>query len=146
MAGASDPPRIPLIVGAHHRTGSLTLRDRLFVEDADVPSFLASLKERGIDQAVVLSTCDRVEVLTVSGNVEKDAAVLGDVLNHAGMPVQELSPSLVSLTKRMPCVTCSGSRHRWKALLWGSRKFWDKSRPATGLPEIRGWHRVIWKP
>lgn len=98
MAGDSDPPRIPLIVGVHHRTGSLTVRDRLFVEDADVPTFLATLKERGIDQAVVLSTCDRVEVLTVSGNIEMDAAVLGDVLGaHAGLPIQELSPSLVSL-------------------------------------------------
>ncbi|MEX0695539.1 MAG: glutamyl-tRNA reductase [Rhodospirillales bacterium] len=98
MAGTSDPPRIPLIVGAHHRTGSLTLRDRLFVEDADVPAFLARLRERGIEQAVVLSTCDRVEVLTVSGNTETDTGVLGEVLGtHAGLPVQELSSSLVSL-------------------------------------------------
>ncbi len=51
-----------LVVGANHRSSSMILRDRLFVEDEAAPYILERLKEAGIDQALVLSTCDRVEV------------------------------------------------------------------------------------
>lgn len=40
----------------------MILRDRLFVEDEAAPYILEKLKNAGIDQALVLSTCDRVEV------------------------------------------------------------------------------------
>ena len=52
----------PVVVGVNHRSSSMALRDRLFVEDPLVPSFLAGLKEQGLTEAMVLSTCDRVEV------------------------------------------------------------------------------------
>lgn len=52
----------PLVVGANHRSSSMLLRDRLFVEEDAMPEFLAELKRAGIDQALVMSTCDRVEV------------------------------------------------------------------------------------
>ncbi|MBC8269479.1 MAG: glutamyl-tRNA reductase [Rhodospirillaceae bacterium] len=51
-----------LVVGANHRSSSMILRDRLFVEDTDAPFILERLKNAGIEQALVLSTCDRVEV------------------------------------------------------------------------------------
>ncbi|MBI5165807.1 MAG: glutamyl-tRNA reductase [Magnetospirillum sp.] len=51
-----------VIVGANHRSASLSLRDVLFVDDAAAPGVLAQLKAAGIAEAVVLSTCDRVEV------------------------------------------------------------------------------------
>ena len=41
------------------------LRDRLFLEDDGVPIFLARLSAMGIDEAILLSTCDRVEVLNI---------------------------------------------------------------------------------
>ena len=59
----------PVVVGTNYRKSSLSLRDRLFVEDAVVTPFLQKLRERGIAQAMVLSTCDRVEVLAVHENV-----------------------------------------------------------------------------
>jgi glutamyl-tRNA reductase len=55
-----------LVVGANHRSSPLALRDRLFVEDAAVPGFLARLQEAGLRQALALSTCDRVEVQAVA--------------------------------------------------------------------------------
>ena len=104
MAGTPDTPRIPIIVGANHRTGGLTLRDRLFVEDAELPGFLEKLRDGGIDQAVVLSTCDRVETLIISENAEADGKLLSNMLaEHAGMPVAEIEPSLV-LLKQMDAV------------------------------------------
>mgnify|MGYP003653685583 CR=1 FL=1 len=50
-----------VVVGASHKTSSAALRDRLFIEDADVPAVLVALQLGGFDQALVISTCDRVE-------------------------------------------------------------------------------------
>ncbi len=55
-----------VVVGANHRTSSADLRDRIFIDDASAPAFLERLKAGGIDQAIVLSTCDRVEVQMVA--------------------------------------------------------------------------------
>ncbi len=52
-----------IVAGVNHRTASLGLRDRLFVEDAELPSALALLKAAGFDQALLLATCDRVEIV-----------------------------------------------------------------------------------
>ncbi len=51
-----------LVVGANHRSSSMILRDRLFVEDEAAPFILERLKNAGVEQALILSTCDRVEV------------------------------------------------------------------------------------
>ncbi|PKU26326.1 glutamyl-tRNA reductase [Telmatospirillum siberiense] len=69
----------PIIVGANHRSSSLALRDALFVDDAAQPFFLAALRQAGLAQAVVLSTCDRVEVLTM----HHDAAVAEAIIAQA---------------------------------------------------------------
>ena len=53
----------PFVVGVNHRSCGITLRDRLFISDHEVPSFLNHLREKGINEACVVSTCDRVEVL-----------------------------------------------------------------------------------
>lgn len=53
-----------VVVGANHRSSSIALRDALFVEDAAVPAVLARLRDDcGLSQAMVLATCDRVEVM-----------------------------------------------------------------------------------
>ena len=58
----SEPETLrPMIVGANHRASAMSLRDRLFVEDAQVPGVLDQLRTAGLDQAMVLSTCDRVD-------------------------------------------------------------------------------------
>ncbi|WP_448191701.1 glutamyl-tRNA reductase [Azospirillum sp. sgz301742] len=54
-----------LVIGASHRTCSGSLRDWLATEEAEVPDMLAHLKAAGFEQALWLSTCDRVEVHAV---------------------------------------------------------------------------------
>ena len=43
----------------------MMLRDRLFVEDRALPEFFERLRLSGISQALVLATCDRVEIQTI---------------------------------------------------------------------------------
>ncbi len=51
-----------LVVGANHRSASLSLRDQLFVDDDTAGIFLDDLRRRGLDDCLILSTCDRVEI------------------------------------------------------------------------------------
>jgi len=56
----------------------MILRDRLFVEEEAEPLILERLKEAGINQALILSTCDRVEVQAFC----EDDSIDGDELVH----------------------------------------------------------------
>jgi glutamyl-tRNA reductase len=65
---AKDPDASPdalaglAVVGLDHRTASPALRDALFLTEPEREAFAASLREAGLGQAIVLSTCDRLEV------------------------------------------------------------------------------------
>jgi len=61
MAAVSGPSRL-LVVGANHRTSTVALRERLLVDDNQAPVLLDRLRDQGLDQAILLATCDRVEV------------------------------------------------------------------------------------
>jgi glutamyl-tRNA reductase len=58
----SDTGIRPVVIGFGHRLSSAALRDRLFIEDREIDGVLADLRAAGLTQAIVLSTCDRVEV------------------------------------------------------------------------------------
>lgn len=62
----SRAPRLDdlLIVGVNHRSAPADLRNRLYVEEEDLPARLAELKSAGVAPALVLCTCDRVEIAT----------------------------------------------------------------------------------
>ncbi len=90
MSETAGTRRRPLVVGANHRTSSLGLRDRLFVEDADVPAMLAALRAAGIEEALVLSTCDRVEVQAASDTADAAERILQRLADHGDVPLEEL--------------------------------------------------------
>ncbi len=53
------------VIGVSHRTCPDSLRERLYVDDSEVAAVIGTLRIRGVREAVVLSTCDRVEVAAV---------------------------------------------------------------------------------
>jgi len=84
-----------LVVGANHRSSSMILRDRLFVEDAAAPFILERLKNAGIEQALVLSTCDRVEVQAfcrdlVVSEAETARCIIEILAEHGELGPQEM--------------------------------------------------------
>lgn len=100
MADPSVSKGRPLVVGANHRSSSMGLRDRLFVEDSEMPGFLGRLRRAGFDQALVLSTCDRIEVqAVVAGDGEGgedgedgDARrIVAEMAGFAGIGIDELA-------------------------------------------------------
>ncbi|MEE8446009.1 MAG: glutamyl-tRNA reductase, partial [Alphaproteobacteria bacterium] len=98
MAENTQKPE-PFVVGATHRSSSVGLRDRLFVDDDAAPALFERLAEAGIPQALVLSTCDRVEIqgmaASPSAAIETARLILAA---RAGQEVAEIAGMLECLT------------------------------------------------
>ncbi|MDH3229203.1 MAG: glutamyl-tRNA reductase [Alphaproteobacteria bacterium] len=92
-------PAEPFVVGATHRSSTIALRDRLFIDDAAAPDLFKRLADAGVGQAIVLSTCDRVEVQGMSGTpLEAIDTVLGIFADRAGEEIAAIAGEIDSLT------------------------------------------------
>lgn len=88
-----------IVVGASHKTAPVEVREALAVAPEDLPRVLdACRREDGAAEAVVLSTCNRVEIYAAVG----DAAAGGEALARrlqrgAALPAEEILPRLYRL-------------------------------------------------
>ena len=73
----------PIVVGANHRSSTVGLRERMFLDEAKTSLLLTTLAEEGIAQAIVLSTCDRVEVQSVVDDPVPHARTVRALLTEA---------------------------------------------------------------
>lgn len=79
------------VIGANHQTSGLSVRDRLFVVDANVPEFLNELRQTGLRNGLLLATCDRVEVLGIHSEPEiLFSSIIKTFATHAEIPEAEL--------------------------------------------------------
>ena len=64
-----------LVIGLSHRSSPVTLRERFAFSEAALPQALEKLRrDAGADEAVILSTCNRVEIYAVTESPEREAA------------------------------------------------------------------------
>lgn len=87
-----------LVIGVNHRSGPVTLLERLTIAESAMPKALHSLVVRDdIREAVVLSTCNRTEVYAV---VERFHGAYSDIRDFlcetSGITPDEISPHLYS--------------------------------------------------
>ncbi|HTV81179.1 MAG TPA: glutamyl-tRNA reductase [Acidobacteriaceae bacterium] len=62
-----------LVAGLNHKTAPVELRERLAIGTAELPeTTLALLAEPGVTEAMILSTCNRVELLVGHSGLEPD--------------------------------------------------------------------------
>jgi len=95
----NGPALEPYVIGATRRSSTLALRDRLFIDEAAAPDFYRRLTEAGVTQAVMLSTCDRVEVQGVAEDPDAAIEAVRLVLAaRAGEDPEEIAPQLETLT------------------------------------------------
>ena len=96
MSGPQDPRF--LLVGANHRSASVDLRDRLFVDESDFGEILSRLRGAGLDQALLLSTCDRVEVHALhADSAVAERAIIETLAAHAGLAPDDIASDLYVL-------------------------------------------------
>lgn len=87
----SDTGIQPVVFGFGHQAVPARLRDRLFVEDQEMNGVFAELRAAGVTQAIVLSTCDRVEVQGAAADPAAFAqAVLTLFAARSGLAAEEL--------------------------------------------------------
>lgn len=81
----SEPPESRpeyLIVGVSHRTATAALRERLFLDEIGQSELLSALRDAGLRQALVLSTCDRTEIHAVDPDPPRAAAIALEALGR----------------------------------------------------------------
>ncbi|GAA2064021.1 glutamyl-tRNA reductase [Williamsia deligens] len=81
------------LFGVSHRSAPVPVLERLAVADGDRPKLVdALLRVPQISEAMVVSTCNRVEVYAVVDAFHPALEAVGDVLGeHAGMSVTEMT-------------------------------------------------------
>lgn len=85
----------PIIVGASFRTAQAGLRERLYMDQATRQQTYTELPDLGLQQAIILSTCDRVEIITCSEDEERAVQVLERFFaQRAGISTSQMSEQL----------------------------------------------------
>ena len=84
-----DKPARVFAVGVNHRSGTAFLRDRLFVDEEMLPGVYGRLARGGIRQAVILSTCDRIEIQGADAEPERAVDLVRDVFKDAASGEEE---------------------------------------------------------
>ena len=104
MPSDAEEPRAELtVVGITNRTATAVVRDQLFVEDWQQANLLANLRRLGIHEAVVLSTCERTEVIAVLDDGNQANAIIAELAQ-----IGQVDP---------PTLTSQGHRLRGAAAL-----------------------------
>ena len=84
-----------LVVGVSHRSAPVSLLERVTVGLGDTSEVLGELARGTIDEAVVLSTCNRVEIYADSTDFHPGVDAVSDLLaRRSGVPLEELSKHL----------------------------------------------------
>ncbi len=85
-----------VVIGLNHRTVPLDLLERMTVTRADLPKAVCDVASRSnVTEAVVLSTCNRLEIYAVAGEVESAHRDVCDFLvDLSSLPVEEFSEYL----------------------------------------------------
>src|SRR4051794_30652772 len=82
-----------LALGISHKTAPVALRERLALTDAAAQTVAQALvAEAAVDEAVIISTCNRTECYLVVGDaVQAETELLGRLARRAGIRPTELA-------------------------------------------------------
>ncbi|MDE3165149.1 MAG: glutamyl-tRNA reductase, partial [Acidobacteriota bacterium] len=85
-----------LITGVSHRTAPVEVRERLAFREETLPAALADLKSRdGVSEALILSTCNRVEItVTTDDGADPQAVVDGFLADNKHVMADAITPHL----------------------------------------------------
>ena len=118
---------MPLIViGLSHHSSPVTVRERFAFADAAIPEVLQKLRASGIaTEAVILSTCNRVEIYAASDLPEQQAlAAAAPIPSRTTTNIpNRLARSFIPTANSKPSNTCSGSPADWTRWCWVKRRF-----------------------
>src|SRR5579884_3152452 len=83
------------LTGINHRTAPVQVREKLAFRTEDIPKALGWLQSRGVREALILSTCNRVEIAAaLPPGVSADTLLDGLVAGRDGLTPEALQPHL----------------------------------------------------
>lgn len=89
------------LAGINHRTAPLAVREKLALRSEDIPAALVRVQECGAREALILSTCNRVEVAAALDDGACPDAVFENFLaDSPGLSLEALRPHLYFYEER----------------------------------------------
>lgn len=87
------------IIGLSHHTAPVALRERLAFRADDLPRALGGVRAHGFQEAVILSTCNRVELYLVAGaGGDPSSRIRAFLSEYHGVPETEFASALYEHT------------------------------------------------
>ncbi|HEV2550289.1 MAG TPA: glutamyl-tRNA reductase [Stellaceae bacterium] len=82
MPGASEAGAgiALLVIGTNHRTSPVVLRERFALVEARLPLLLERLRDARLGEAVLIATCDRLELITAARDAARAAEVFASLI------------------------------------------------------------------
>ncbi len=81
------------LAGINHRTAPVQLRERLAYRTEEIPAALMEIQARGAREALILSTCNRVELTAAIDDDFRVETMIESLLSHrTGLTVDEILP------------------------------------------------------
>ena len=89
------------LAGINHRSAPLEVREKLAFSAEEIPSALGRVQARGAKEALVLSTCNRVEIAAaLDDDVPPHVLLESIVAERGGLSVESLRPHLYLFEER----------------------------------------------
>ncbi len=89
------------LAGINHRTAPVQMRERFAFRNDEIPAALLQMQARGAKEALILSTCNRVEVTaTLSDDVSVDGVLEGMMTARDGLTLDSVRPHLYIFQER----------------------------------------------
>jgi glutamyl-tRNA reductase len=83
------------LVGINHRTAPVHLREKLAFRAEDIPAALVEMQARGAKEALILSTCNRVELTAaLSEDVPAETLLEGILMDRNELTLDAIRPHL----------------------------------------------------
>jgi glutamyl-tRNA reductase len=89
------------LAGINHRTAPVQLRERFALRTDEIASALVQMQANGAKEALILSTCNRVEVTaTLADDVPVDRVIEGVMTARDGLTLESVRPHLYIYEER----------------------------------------------
>jgi glutamyl-tRNA reductase len=83
-----------VLVGVNHRTAPVQLREKLAYRPEEIPAALGQMRAQGVKEALILSTCNRVEWTAALEDTSAPEPLIEKFLERPGVSLDELQPHL----------------------------------------------------
>ena len=88
------------LIGLNHKTAPIELRERLHIQEEELPSALQKIRET-VPEAMIFSTCNRFEILARVEELDQGRQLLANVISDIrGIPQVEFERMLYSFAGR----------------------------------------------